>query len=151
MVYNFIVYVFFILTGPSILFEIIYFKNYFWTFNPRLGRDMTKIKPVDIKEIYNFAVDNSFIWNNLSLQNLVWICRILKSEFSSNLILSNDRNQMYKSCRDVQLCWSQFFYWNHLSSYIKFSLELQHFECQIFWMISNGEMINTKVVVFNEI
>ena len=42
---------------------------------------MTKIKVVDIDDLYNFVVDDFFIWNRLVFQNIVWSCHNLKFKF----------------------------------------------------------------------
>jgi hypothetical protein len=39
------------------------------------------IKVVDVDEIYNFLVDDFFIWNHLQSQNSVWSAQILKFNF----------------------------------------------------------------------
>jgi hypothetical protein len=42
---------------------------------------MTKIKVIDIDELYNFIVDDFFSWNHLVLENIVWSCYNLKFKF----------------------------------------------------------------------
>jgi hypothetical protein len=46
-------------------------KNYVWSshiwnlnFKSTLDGEMTKTKVVDLKKLYNFIIDNFFIWNN---------------------------------------------------------------------------------------
>jgi hypothetical protein len=36
------------------------------------NEEMTKIKFIDLKKLYNFVVENFFIWINLLLQNVLW-------------------------------------------------------------------------------
>ena len=38
---------------------------------------MTKLKVVDLDEIYNFYVHDFFKWNHLPLQILVWSCHFV--------------------------------------------------------------------------
>ena len=42
---------------------------------------MTKIKVVDLDELYNFVVANYSIWNHFLPQNSIWGCHILKFKF----------------------------------------------------------------------
>ena len=35
--------------------------------------DTTKMKVVDLKKLWNFVVDNFFIWIHLVMENYVWI------------------------------------------------------------------------------
>jgi hypothetical protein len=42
---------------------------------------MTKIKVVDLYQLYNFCVYDFFNWNHLLLQNVVWSCYFLKFKF----------------------------------------------------------------------
>ncbi len=42
---------------------------------------MTKIKFIDIDELYNFVVDDFFSWNHLVFENVVWSCHIFKFKF----------------------------------------------------------------------
>jgi hypothetical protein len=46
---------------------------------------MTKMKVVYLKKLYNFIVDNFFIWNHLSMENYVWIFHIWNSNFLNDL------------------------------------------------------------------
>ena len=41
---------------------------------PRMGKQ-PKIKVVDFKKLYNFVVDNFFIWNHLFKENYIWISK----------------------------------------------------------------------------
>ena len=43
--------------------------------------EMTKIKVIDFDELYNFVVDDFFIWNHLVFKNVVWSCHNLKFKF----------------------------------------------------------------------
>jgi hypothetical protein len=43
--------------------------------------EMTKIKVIDLDELYNFVVDDFFSWNHLIFENVVWSCHILKFKF----------------------------------------------------------------------
>ena len=42
---------------------------------------MTNIKVADLDKLYNFVVDNFFIWNHLVFKNVVWNCHNLKFKF----------------------------------------------------------------------
>jgi hypothetical protein len=42
---------------------------------------MTKIKVIDFDDLYNFVVDDFFIWNHLLLENVVSSCHNLKFKF----------------------------------------------------------------------
>ena len=46
-----------------------------------LYRKMTKIKVIDLDELYNFVVDDFFSWNHLVFENIVWSCHIFKFKF----------------------------------------------------------------------
>ena len=43
--------------------------------------EMTKIKVIDIDELYNFVVDDFFSLNHSVFENVVWICHNLKFKF----------------------------------------------------------------------
>ena len=43
--------------------------------------EMTKIKVIDIDELYNFVVDDIFSWNRLVSENVVWTYHNLKFKF----------------------------------------------------------------------
>jgi hypothetical protein len=76
---------------------------------------MTKTKVIDLKELYNFIVDNFFIWNHLSKENYVLIFHIVNSIFSNDLGWRNDQNQSCKSRRYLQLCSLKCFYLDSFS------------------------------------
>ena len=42
---------------------------------------MTKIKVLDLDELFNFVVDDFFNWNHLVFENVVWSCHIFKFKF----------------------------------------------------------------------
>jgi len=44
-------------------------------------KEMTKIKVVDLDELYNFVVDDFFIWNHLLSKNYVQSFYILKFNY----------------------------------------------------------------------
>jgi hypothetical protein len=58
---------------------------------------MTKTKVVYLEKLYNFIVDNFFIWNHLSMENYVWIFHIWNSNFLNDLEWRNDQNKSCKS------------------------------------------------------
>ena len=41
-----------------------------------LDGEMTKMKVADLEKLYNFVVDNFFIWNHFVKENYVWISQI---------------------------------------------------------------------------
>jgi hypothetical protein len=43
-----------------------------WIFQTTSDGEMIKIKVVDLEKLWNFAVYNFFIWNNLLHQNAIW-------------------------------------------------------------------------------
>jgi hypothetical protein len=47
----------------------------------KLDGELTKIKVLDLDEIYNFIVDDFFIWNHLLAQNSIRISKSLKFKF----------------------------------------------------------------------
>jgi hypothetical protein len=42
---------------------------------------MTKIKVIDIDDLYNFVIDDFFSWNHLVFETAVWSCHNLKFKF----------------------------------------------------------------------
>jgi hypothetical protein len=54
-------------------------------------REMTKTKVVDLEELYNFTIDDFFIWNHLSKENYIWISHIWNLKFSNDLGWRNDQ------------------------------------------------------------
>ena len=43
--------------------------------------EITKIKVLDLDELFNFVVDDFFNWNHLVFENVVWSCHIFKFKF----------------------------------------------------------------------
>ena len=43
-----------------------------------LDKEITKIKVVDLDELYNFGIHHFFSWNNLMVENLVITCHFFK-------------------------------------------------------------------------
>ena len=39
---------------------------------------ITKTKVINLEKLYNFVVDNFFIWNHLCLKNYIWISHIFE-------------------------------------------------------------------------
>ena len=39
---------------------------------------MTKIKVIDLDELYNFGIHHLYRWNHLMVENQVWRCHFLK-------------------------------------------------------------------------
>ncbi len=80
---------------------------------------MTKIKVIDLDELYNFVVDNFTIWNHLLLEKNIWISYILKYKFY--IVQSNSDGEMTK-IKMVDLnefynfVFDSFFIWVHLVS-----------------------------------
>ena len=52
------------------------FKN--WILKTTSKEKTTNMKVVGIEELWNFVVDNVLVWNDIVMQNYVWI---LKFEF----------------------------------------------------------------------
>jgi hypothetical protein len=57
--------------------------------------EMTKIKVIDIDELYNFVVDDFFSWNHLVFENVVWSYHNLIFKFKilkqSNIVTKKKR------------------------------------------------------------
>ena len=82
--YNFVVGDFF--SWNHLVFEkcclkLSYLQIQIQTIKKMLYRKMTKIKIIDIDNLYNFIVDNFFSWNHLVFKNIVWSCYIFKFKF----------------------------------------------------------------------
>jgi len=45
----------------------------FWAFQMTSFEKNAKMKVVDLEKLWNFVVDNFFIWNHLLVENYVWI------------------------------------------------------------------------------
>ena len=48
---------------------------------PLPNEEITKIKVIDIDELYNFVIDDFLSWNHLVFENVVWSCHNLKFKF----------------------------------------------------------------------
>jgi len=105
-----------------------------------MDREVHKTKVLDLKKLYNFIVDNFFIWNYLSNKNYIWSLK-----FSNELGWRNDQNKTCRFQKVIQFCSWQLF---HLKSSIQGKLWVNFltFEIQILQMTSGGEMGKTKVV-----
>ena len=55
---------------------------------------MTNIKVADLDKLYNFVVDNFFIWNHLLCKKIIWISYIIKFKFY--IVQSNSDGEMTK-------------------------------------------------------
>ena len=60
--------------------------------NTLLDEEMTKIKVVDLDELYNFGIHHFFSWNHLVFQNLVRTCHFLNLKIWIAQTLSNEKN-----------------------------------------------------------
>jgi hypothetical protein len=47
--------------------------------------EMTKTKIIHLDELYNFVVENFFIWINLLLQNVLWNLSLLNAKKKKHL------------------------------------------------------------------
>ena len=56
-----------------------------------LHEKFSKIKVVDLVEIYNFYVYDFFIWHHLVFENLVWTSHFLKFKFWIVQIKSHEK------------------------------------------------------------
>ena len=63
----------------------------FWIVLTESHEKFSKIKVVDLVEIYNFYVDDFFIWHHLVFENLVWISHFLKFKFWIVQIKSHEK------------------------------------------------------------
>jgi len=107
--------------------------------------EMTKTKVVDLKKLYNFVVDNFFIWNHLSMKKSREFAHIWNSNFSNDLGWRNNQN---KSCSSQKIM--QLYSWRLFSFEIiyprKSHMNFLTFEIRIFQTTSDGEMTKTKFV-----
>ena len=53
---------------------------------------MTKIKVVDLDELYNFGIHHFFGWNHLMVENLVRTCYFLNMKIWIAQTLTNEKN-----------------------------------------------------------
>jgi hypothetical protein len=53
-------------------------------------KEITKIKMVDLNQLYKFYVHDFFNWNHLMFQNDVWSCHFLKFKFEINKTRSHE-------------------------------------------------------------
>ena len=56
------------------MYEFLKFE--IWIFKMSSNREMSRTKVVDLEKLYNFIVDNFFIWNHLVKENYVWISHL---------------------------------------------------------------------------
>jgi hypothetical protein len=54
------------------------------------------MKVVDLEKLYNFAVDDFFIWNHFVKENYVWISKIWNLSFWKFLERINNQNESCK-------------------------------------------------------
>ncbi len=79
--------------------------------------EMTKIKVIDIHELYNFLVDDFFSWNHLVFKNFVWNSHNLKFKFK---LLKQSHIAKWPKTKVVDIddldnfVVDNFFIWNHL-------------------------------------
>ena len=53
---------------------------------------MTKIKVVDLDELYNFGIHHLFSWNHLVFQNLVRTCYFFKFKIQIDKTQSHEKD-----------------------------------------------------------
>ena len=56
---------------------------------------MTKIKVVDLDDLYNFVGSDFSIWNHFLSQNSIWGCNILKFKFQ--MVQTKSDGEMIKT------------------------------------------------------
>ena len=107
-----------------------------------------KTKAVNLEKLYNFIVDNFFIWNHLSNENYVWFLT-----FGIRIFQTISDGETLKTKLQIsnvgQLCSWQLF---KVKSFIQRKLRLIFLtiEIQILQMTSDGEMTKTKVIDLEE-
>ena len=76
---------------------------------------MTKRKVVDLEKLYNFIVNNFFIWNHLSKESYIWISHIWNSKFSNDLHGEASKMIVVNLKMSYNFIVDNPFIWNHLS------------------------------------
>ena len=62
------------------------------------------MKIVDLQKLWNYVVNNFFIWNHLIMQNYVWISQIWNLNVSNDLGWKNFLNENYRSRKVMKRC-----------------------------------------------
>ena len=75
--------------------ELLKFK--IWIFQTSSDGEMAKMKVIDPTKLYNFVVDNFFIWNHLVKENYVWISHIWNLNFLNDPGSRNNKNKICRS------------------------------------------------------
>ena len=94
-------------------------RMFVWTMctNNLSNYEITKIKVVDLHELFNFGIHYFFNWNDLGVQILVRTCYFFKFQIWKVHILSNDKMTKIKVVDLDELnnfCIHHFYIWNHL-------------------------------------
>ena len=82
--YNFHVHDFFIrihLVFQNVVWICLFLIFKIWMVQTESHENFSKIKVIDLVEIYNFYVHDFFIWHHLVFENLVWSSHFLKFKF----------------------------------------------------------------------
>jgi len=83
---------------------------------------MTKIKVIDLDDLYNSVVADFFIWNHCVSQNSIWGCNILKFKFRMvqtksdrelNIIKAIDLDKLYNFFVDDLFNWNNLLFQNY--------------------------------------
>jgi hypothetical protein len=103
----------------TFLFGIIYLsmKNYVWSshiWNLKFSKNLgwRNDKGIDLEQLYNFVVENFFIWNHLSKKNYIWISYIWNLNFSNDLKWKNYTNiKVVELKKSYKFVVDNFFIW----------------------------------------
>ncbi len=112
-------------------------------------KEMTKIKVIDLDELYNFVIDDFFSWKHLVFENVVWSCHIFKFKFKFKLF---KKCYIYRSWWVIQLCCWWLFQLKSFSIW-KCCLKLSYFkiQIQIVKKILYRKMAKIKVIDLDEL
>ena len=86
-----------------------FLKFKFWIVQTKSHEKITKIKVINLEKLYNFVVDNFFIWDYFMKENYVGISQNWNLNFSNDLRWRNNWNESYRSRKVIQLCSWQLF------------------------------------------
>jgi len=88
-------------------------QNWNWILQMTFDGETTEMKVIDLEKLYNFVVDNFFVWDHFVKENYVWTSQIWNLNFSNDLGWRNHQNGSCISRKIIKLCSWQLF---HLKS-----------------------------------
>ena len=132
----------------NLVWSSYFLKFKFWIVQTKSHEKFSKIKVVDLVEIYNFYVHKFFIWHHLVFENLVWISHFLKFKFW--IVQTKSREKFYKiKVVDLDELYNFYVYNISILNYLLYQNSIRRFEIEIINLTTTDACCENTSAVIN--